>query len=179
MTRFFSHLCLAADGDGYPRTVRRGTARADRPGSRRGLGRAFAVPLALLLVAAGLLAAVALRKELSSHDVRGSSTVEFVTTEARSRRPRRRPAAGVVWPTFGYDPARTPRRALLAASRRCGALWTFRGRQLLEFPPVDRLRPSVLREQQRRPVRRQRHDRPARVEARVGPLRRGVARRDG
>ena len=78
-------------------------------------------------------------------DVRGSATVEFVTTEAPTAgRPpstttQRRPPAPVetvAWGTYGYDDRRTrfdPDVALRPPFRR---VWTFRGRALLEFPPA-------------------------------------------
>lgn len=80
------------------------------------------------------MAAAAVRKELRSRDVRGSSTVEFVTTQPPQPLPPPR-AAGVVWPTFGYDQART-RTAPFSHPPPLRRVWTFRGRSLLEFPPA-------------------------------------------
>lgn len=80
------------------------------------------------------MAAAALRKELGSRDVRGSSTVEFVTTEPPQPVPPPR-AAGVVWPTYGYDQERS-RAAPFSHRPPLRLVWTFRGRNLLEFPPA-------------------------------------------
>ncbi len=81
-----------------------------------------------------------------SRDVRGSSTVEFVPTEAPPTvpAPTRPPRPGphrsaaltrVDWPTFAYD----PRRLHFLPSRLTPPyriVWTFHGRHLLEFPPA-------------------------------------------
>ncbi len=66
--------------------------------------------------------------------MKGSSTVEFVTTETEAPTPPA-DAAGVVWPTFGYVAART-RAAPFSHAPPLRRVWTFRGRQLLEFPPA-------------------------------------------
>ena len=88
-------------------------------------------------MAIGLIAAAAVRKELRGRDVRGSSTVEFVTTAAPEPPlpPPGKQRAGVVWPTFGYVAART-RSAPFSHRPPLRRLWTFRARQLLEFPPA-------------------------------------------
>ena len=76
----------------------RGRARGRR--MKRALIRAgWAVVLA---VAAGLVA-YALYKKHEGRDVRGSSSVEFVTTQAKL--PPKLPAK-VLWPTYRYDAAR-------------------------------------------------------------------------
>ena len=77
----------------------------------------------------------------AGEDVRGSTAVEFVTTDvpARVPPPSKRPAAQlatVSWPTYGYDSRRlrhAPDVRLRPPFRRA---WTFRGRALLEFPPA-------------------------------------------
>ena len=84
------------------------------------------------------MVAAALRKELGSQDVRGSSTVEFVTTAAPEPPPPLLPdkqGIGVVWPTYGYSQPRT-RAAPFAHRPPLRRIWTFGGRNLLEFPPV-------------------------------------------
>jgi outer membrane protein assembly factor BamB len=84
----------------------------------------------LVLGAVGALLYVQSREE---HDVRGSSTEEFVTTEAAT--PQKPPEPGIAWPMYGYaadhlrvgpGPHRPPYRRL----------WLFRARQLIEFPPA-------------------------------------------
>ena len=57
----------------------------------------------VLLVAAGLVAFALYRKH-QGHDVRGSSTQEFVTTQAAPTPPK--PTAKVRWPMYRFDPTR-------------------------------------------------------------------------
>ena len=117
---------------------------------------------ALVLVAAGAAAAFLLYKKEQSADVRGSSTIEFVLTDIpqpqTQPQPRPRPVrpkpvvvgigAGVgrplaaraelgtvYWPTFGYDNRRL--RSLASDLRPpFRAIWGFRARSLVEFPPA-------------------------------------------
>ena len=100
----------------------------------------------LLLVGAGL--GYYFYVQGKSGDIRGSSTVEFVPTEAPPAPPpptitretnpvTHQPEAltRVDWPTFGYDDRRLrylPSR--LAPPFRIA--WVFHGRHLLEFPPA-------------------------------------------
>jgi outer membrane protein assembly factor BamB len=65
-------------------------------------------------------------------DVRGSSTEEFVTTEAVAPPP---PPPGVEWPMYGYSQERlhVGPGTIKPPYRR---LWMFRARQLIEFPPA-------------------------------------------
>jgi outer membrane protein assembly factor BamB len=105
----------------------------------------LAVVLVLLLVAAGAVAAYVLQKQEEAEDVRGSSTVEFVTTDEPEEEPEPPPtptepeqqeeALGIVWPTYGYDVERQ-RLAPFRLKPPYRRVWTFRARQLLEFPPV-------------------------------------------
>jgi outer membrane protein assembly factor BamB len=110
----------------------------------------------LLLVAVGAAGAYAAARYEQSLDIVGSPTVEFVTVaeedpleeddpgepeEAEPEPvpaddpPDRPPLPGIAWPTYGFGndrlravdfPHRPPFRQV----------WMFRGRQLLEFPPV-------------------------------------------
>jgi outer membrane protein assembly factor BamB len=72
-------------------------------------------------------------------DVRGSASVEFVPAavpQVTHRVGRRRVDRGVTWSTYGYDAERlrfAPGIDLRPPYRR---LWTFHGRNLLEFPPA-------------------------------------------
>ena len=95
------------------------------------------VAAAVLLVAAGALAGYVLYKRDKSADVRGSSTVEFVTTEEEEPvpPPAAEDALGIVWPLNGYDVERQRVGPFLLQPpfRR---VWTFRARNLLEFPPA-------------------------------------------
>ena len=101
--------------------------------------RALIALVLVVLVAGGAVLAYVLYVRSEGADVRGSSTVEFVTTQAVQPPPPPKPAKAleaVVWPAFGYDPRRThflPGSALQPPFRR---VWTFRGGSLLEFPPA-------------------------------------------
>ncbi len=106
-----------------------------------------------LVVASGAVAAalaVALGYVLSlrqaGEDVRGSPTVEFVTTDVpvvtptqpptTTTTPVPAPVTTVAWGTYGFDNQRArfaPNIGLRPPFRR---IWTFRGRALLEFPPA-------------------------------------------
>ena len=92
---------------------------------------------ALILLAGGIVVGYVVYKRDKAADVRGSSTEEFVATEEEEPPPP--PPAeetlGVVWPLFGYGPERhrVGPSELKPPFRR---VWTFRARQLLEFPPV-------------------------------------------
>ena len=61
--------------------------------------------VALLLVAAGLVGAYVITKWRASQDVRGSSSVEFVTT-AGPDEPVPVKNDKVSWPMYGYDARR-------------------------------------------------------------------------
>jgi outer membrane protein assembly factor BamB len=92
----------------------------------------------LILLAGGVVVGYVVYKRQEAADVRGSSTEEFVTTEEEEPPPPPPPAkeaAGVDWPLNGYDGARhrVGPYQLKPPFRR---VWTFRARQLLEFPPV-------------------------------------------
>ena len=97
----------------------------------------FAALAALILLAAGLVAGYVVYKRQEAADVRGSSTEEFVATEAEEPVPPPpvEETLGVAWPLFGYDPERhrVGPYELKPPFRR---IWTFKARQLLEFPPV-------------------------------------------
>jgi len=89
--------------------------------------------LAAALLGGALLAFVAYR-ERESRNVRGSSTVEFVTTQPATPVKPREP--GVVWPTFGYDPSRLRVASGIELRPPFRRVWTFPARTLVEFPPV-------------------------------------------
>jgi outer membrane protein assembly factor BamB len=95
------------------------------------------VVLALLLAGGG--AGYYFYERHQERDIRGSSSVEFVTTEAPVTPVK--PPKGIAWPMYGYDEQRTHVAAskLLPPFRR---VWWFGARSLLEFPPAigfDRL----------------------------------------
>jgi outer membrane protein assembly factor BamB len=98
----------------------------------------IAAAVVLLLVLAGLGAGYVLYKRDRAADVRGSSTEEFVTTEEEEPPPPPPPAQEeleVVWPMFGYD-AERHRVGPFELRPPYRRIWTFRARQLLEFPPA-------------------------------------------
>jgi len=93
---------------------------------------------ALVLLVGGVAAGYVLYKRGEAADVRGSSTEEFVTTEEEEPLPPPPPKQEqleVVWPLNGYDPARQ-RVAPFDLSPPFRRVWTFRARNLLEFPPA-------------------------------------------
>ncbi|HWG57118.1 MAG TPA: PQQ-binding-like beta-propeller repeat protein [Gaiellaceae bacterium] len=108
----------------------------------------IAAAAALVLVAAGIGGAYVYDKRQASKDVRGSSTEEFVVTDepeetlpqepAPPTTTRGKPATPrqeIVWPTYGFD-AERQRVAPFAHRPPYRRIWTFRARQLLEFPPA-------------------------------------------
>ena len=87
--------------------------------------------VALALIGAGVAYYLHVRQQ--ARDIEGSSTIEFVTTEAAAPPPRE---PGIAWPTYGHD-ARRQRFAngvLLAPPFRTE--WIFRAQSLVEFPPA-------------------------------------------
>ena len=89
---------------------------------------------AVLLLAGGAILAYALIRQHQSRDVRGSSTVEFVTTDVTEPEPVVK-APDIPWPMFGYD----ERRLRVSPYRHrppYQGVWRFRARTLLEFPPA-------------------------------------------
>jgi outer membrane protein assembly factor BamB len=97
------------------------------------LWRVLAVVGAIVLLSAGAGGVFAYQRWQESQDVRGSSTVEFETVEEPVVQP---PRANVRWPTFGYEEQRrrTDDNAGLEPPFR--AVWTYRAKSLVEFPPV-------------------------------------------
>jgi outer membrane protein assembly factor BamB len=87
----------------------------------------------VLLVAAGLVAFALYRKH-QGHDVRGSSTEEFVTTEAAPKPPP--PTAKIRWPMYRFDPTRQGNAEKMLVQPPYRPLWFFRAGSLLEFPPA-------------------------------------------
>jgi outer membrane protein assembly factor BamB len=94
----------------------------------------LAVGAALLLAAlAGLAVAYYLHVKHASRDIKGSSTVEFVTTEAAPPPPKE---PGIAWPTYGHDAERQRFANGISLAPPFRRLWTFRAQSLVEFPPV-------------------------------------------
>jgi len=93
--------------------------------------------VAVVLLVTGITAGYVLYKREEAKDVRGSSTEEFVTTEEEEPLPPPSPKQRleVVWSLNGYD-AERQRVAPFDLSPPFRRLWTFRARNLLEFPPA-------------------------------------------
>jgi outer membrane protein assembly factor BamB len=83
----------------------------------------------LALLVAGALAAYVVHRLHEGRNIRGSSTVEFVTTETRVSFPRKVP-----WPEYGLTPART-RAVALALRPPFRTKWRYQAGSLVEFPP--------------------------------------------
>jgi outer membrane protein assembly factor BamB len=102
--------------------------------------RLLIAALIVVLVAAGAVGAYVINRWLEGRDVRGSSSVEFVTT-AGPTVPTHPKRSGIDWPMYGYDQQRTrvgPGRFRPPFRRK----WVFGARNLVEFPPAvayDRL----------------------------------------
>jgi outer membrane protein assembly factor BamB len=88
----------------------------------------------VLLLVAGLVAFGLYRKH-QSHDVRGSSTEEFVTTQATPKAPP--PTAKIRWPMYRFDPSRQANADKMLVQPPYRPLWFFRARSLVEFPPAS------------------------------------------
>lgn len=97
--------------------------------------------LFVALAAAGVALAFTVFKRIDQpEDVRGTPTVEFIVTEpeeipGETIRPepvvREEP-----WPTYGFDLRRTRVAADFDLEPPFDEVWMFRGRSLIEFPPV-------------------------------------------
>ena len=88
---------------------------------------------AVVLVLVGAGVAYYLHVKQAGRDVKGSSTVEFVTTEAAPPPP---PEPGVAWPTYGHDPERQRFANGIALAPPFRRAWMFRAQALVEFPPA-------------------------------------------
>jgi outer membrane protein assembly factor BamB len=88
--------------------------------------------IALVLLVGGVTAGYVLYKREEAKDVRGSSTEEFVTTEKEEPPPPPPPKRGKL---NGYDAERN-RVAPFELKPPFRRVWTFRARQLVEFPPA-------------------------------------------
>jgi outer membrane protein assembly factor BamB len=96
--------------------------------------RRILIALALLvLVAGGLGVAYYVRVQHESRDVHGSSTVEFVTTDATPPQPKE---PGVAWPTYGQNAERQRFANGVQLAPPFRRAWTFRAQALVEFPPA-------------------------------------------
>lgn len=100
---------------------------------------------AVLVVAAGAGAGIAILHPHARGNIRGSSTVEFASTEVPTEtaaaaptvaaKTARRPAS-IVWPQFGYDSARLHGAPPTRVRPPFRVAWVAGGEALLEFPPA-------------------------------------------
>lgn len=97
---------------------------------KKALAAAAAVVVLLALGGAG---AFVLHRKQQEHDVRGSSTVEFVPQELAPVAPEE---PGVAWPTYGYDQERVRFANGISLAPPFKRVWTFRAQNLVEFPPA-------------------------------------------
>src|SRR5438067_5351297 len=93
----------------------------------------LAAAAAVVLVLAGAGIAYYVHIKHASRDVKGSSTVEFVTTEAAPPPP---PGPGIAWATYGHDQERQRFARGVSLAPPFGRAWMFRAQALVEFPPA-------------------------------------------
>jgi len=99
------------------------------------------IAVALVLLAAvgtaGVVGALWYREQTEPRTLRGSSTVEFVTTEppGEEKRPKRE-VHRVPWPMFGYDVARTKVAPDFEHRPPFRTLWAVDTENYIEFPPA-------------------------------------------
>jgi len=99
--------------------------------------RLIVVLAVLALLLGGAVAAFVIHRLQEGRNVRGSSTVEFVTTESSAPSLSTR----TPWPQYGLTPERT-RAVSLALRPPFRTLWRYQAGSLVEFPPsigYDRL----------------------------------------
>jgi outer membrane protein assembly factor BamB len=87
----------------------------------------------IVLAAGGALLAWYLHVKHASRDVKGSSTIEFVTTQAIPPPP---PEPGIAWPTYGHDAQHLRFGNGISLAPPFKRLWMFRAQSLVEFPPA-------------------------------------------
>jgi outer membrane protein assembly factor BamB len=92
----------------------------------------LAVVVVLLLLAGGGVGYY-LHVKGQAKDVRGSSTVEFVTTEAAAPPPKE---PGIAWPMYGHDAERQRFANGVSLAPPFRRVWTFHAQSLVEFPPA-------------------------------------------
>jgi outer membrane protein assembly factor BamB len=88
---------------------------------------------AAIIVVAGAGLAFVLYRQHQSRNVRGSSSVEFITTETA---PRSVADKKVRWPMYGFDSARRRAPDGIRLRPPFRVRWFVNGRALIEFPPA-------------------------------------------
>ena len=87
----------------------------------------------IVLALAGAAAVYLLHLRGEGKDVRGSSTIEFVTTQKAPPKPTE---PGIAWPMWGHDQQRLRVATGVSLAPPFRRVWTFRARNLVEFPPA-------------------------------------------
>ena len=90
----------------------------------------------LLVLAVGAAAGYVLYRKHQARNIRGSSSVEFVTTQAPTKKRTPLELRQVPWPMYGLDDARTRFADGVHFRPPFRRLWTAGGTSLLEFPPA-------------------------------------------
>ncbi len=93
----------------------------------------LAVLALVVLAAVGAGVAYYLHVKHEGRDVKGSSTIEFVTTAPPPPPP---PGPGVAWPTYGHDSERQRFANGITLAPPFKRAWMFRAQALVEFPPA-------------------------------------------
>jgi len=92
--------------------------------------------LVLVVLAVGAAAAFVLYRKHQGRNVHGSSSVEFVTTQAPTRKRTPLELRTIPWPMYGLDDARTRFADGVHLRPPFRKLWLAGGTSLLEFPPA-------------------------------------------
>ena len=93
--------------------------------------RLLIVLAVVAVVVGGALAAYVVHRLHEGADVKGSTTIEYVTTEP-TRKP---PPAEVPWPTYGFSADRT-RDVPITLAPPFRNVWRYQAGSLIEFPPA-------------------------------------------
>ena len=92
--------------------------------------------LVLVILAVGAAGAFVLYRKHQGRNVHGSSSVEFVTTQAPTRKRTPLELRTIPWPMYGLDDARTRFAEGVHLRPPFRRLWLAGGTSLLEFPPA-------------------------------------------
>jgi outer membrane protein assembly factor BamB len=98
--------------------------------------RAFLALALVVILAVGAAGAFVLYRKHQGRNVRGSSSVEFVTTHGTPANPTPLELKIVPWPLFGYTTTGTRFAAGIRVRPPFRHLWSSGGDTLLEFPPA-------------------------------------------
>jgi len=93
--------------------------------------RLLIVLAVVAVVVGGALAAYVVHRLHEGADIKGSTTIEYVTTEP-TRKP---PPAEVPWPTYGFSADRT-RDVSITLAPPFRNVWRYQAGSLIEFPPA-------------------------------------------